>query len=269
MMPAVATRTAVEVVRFTPELERLPALFTALCVSADEAGIHVELTDRYRGGSEWLLFWGPGAPARAAAMRDHVAAGGHAMALDLAYWSRARKFRVSIDAPHPQRWVMQREWPRSRLTDDCPPIRNTWDPTGPIIVAGIGRKAQVQYGAAAVDNWERLMIMDCRRRWPGRRVIRRPKPTTGGAAPIDAVLDRASLVVTWHSNVAVDAIRHGIPVICRDGAAAAVCPSALGSEDPQPLTDALRDRFLTNLAWFQWAPEEAVGFWVFLRELLG
>ena len=43
---------------------------------------------------------------------------------------------------------------------------------------------------------------------------------------IDQALTGCSLVVTWHSNVAVDAIRMGIPVVCRDGAAAAVCPSS-------------------------------------------
>jgi hypothetical protein len=53
--------------------------------------------------------------------------------------------------------------------------------------------------------------------------------------PIEHVLAGASLVVTWHSNVAVDAIRLGIPVICREGAAAAVCPSELGADDPRPL----------------------------------
>ena len=50
--------------------------------------------------------------------------------------------------------------------------------------------------------------------------------------------------------------------------AAAVCPSTWTDEDPQPLPVAVRDRFLANLAWFQWAPNEAAACWAWLRELL-
>jgi hypothetical protein len=86
--------------------------------------------------------------------------------------------------------------------------------------------------------------------------------------PIDQALAGASLVVTWHSNVAVDAIRLGLPVICRDGAAAAVCPSDFRTTDPQPLPASVRDRFLANLAWFQWSNSEAAAFWPWAQEML-
>ena len=74
--------------------------------------------------------------------------------------------------------------------------------------------------------------------------------------------------MTWHSNIAVDAIALGIPAVCVDGAAAAVCPAEL-PEEVRPFDPALRDRFLANLAWFQWAPSEARECWAFLRGLLG
>jgi hypothetical protein len=81
------------------------------------------------------------------------------------------------------------------------------------------------------------------------------------------VLAGSSLLVTWHSNVAVDAIRMGIPVVCREGAAAAVCPSEL-PETIAPMADDVRDRFLANLAWFQWRPDEAPEFWRWVPEVL-
>ncbi len=198
------------------------------------------------------------------------------LALDLAYWDRARKFRVSIDGPHPQQWILRRDWPAARLSADGIRPVSTWKPSGAVIVAGIGRKARVQYGEA-VDVWERQMMAEAAQRWPGRPVLYRPKqkdaPIPAGAVlapdrPIETAMQQASLVITWHSNVAVDAIRAGVPVICRDGAAAAVCPSAFGPDDPTPLEESIRDRFLQNLAWFQWMPSEAAEFWRWVPEVL-
>jgi hypothetical protein len=200
-------------------------------------------------------------------MRAHVAKGGHAVALDLAYWSRHRKVRLTVDAPHPQALIMAKDYPPDRLLLDSPPIVDNWrNPHGQVIIAGIGRKATVQYGAETVEAWEAAMADEARRRWPLRQVVRRPKPLSPG--PPDHALRGASLVVTWHSNIAVDAVRLGIPAVCRDGAAAAVCPSEI-PDDPRPLPQEVRRRFLSNLAWFQWDPaNEARACWLFLQGLL-
>jgi hypothetical protein len=262
----VIARTAVEVVRYQPEISRASEMFRALSRSASDAGIDLQEHDAYTGSSPWLLLWGPGAPARAADLQRHVAAGGHAIALDLAYWSRDRKIRVSIDAAHPQAWLHRAPASPSRLQSDAPSVVNLWNPTGPILIAGLGPKARVQYGAGVVDAWEADMAAECGRRWPARRVTSRPKPT-GVLGPAEYALQGASLVITWHSNIAVDAIRCGIPVVCRDGAAAAVCPSELPVE-PVPLPVETRDRFLAQLAYFQWRPDEAGPMWTFLQELL-
>lgn len=279
MSTAVATATAVEIVRFEPESRRALAWFDALETGARGGGIDVSRTSDYRGTAPWLLLWGPGAPARGDLMRRHIAGGGHVVALDLAYWDRDRKARVSFDAAHPQAWVMRKDLPRARFDAERIPVADRWKPNGPILFAGLGDKARVQYGAETVDRWESSMARACRARWPNRPMVYRKKkstsavpdwaPTASGQ-PIDQVLAGCSLVVTWHSNVAVDAIRMGVPVICRDGASAAVCPSELGAEDPQPLPLDVRDRFLGNLAWFQWGPEpsEIRGFWRFVQEQL-
>lgn len=273
--PAVTTTTTAEILRFQPESARTIELFSALRREATRAGIALTISDTFRNASDLLLLWGPGSPLRFASMQRQIARVRHVVAFDLAYWSRDKKLRVSIDAAHPQSWVMRRAWPTSRWHADPAPVLNHWKADGPIIVAGIGRKARVQYGAM-VDDWEQAMIRACAVRFR-RLVLYRRKQTDAplpagailtGDGPIESVLAGASLLITWHSNVAVDAIRLGIPVICRDGAAAAVSPSALGDEDPTPLTPAVRDRFLANLAWFQWRPDEAAQLWAWLREAL-
>ncbi len=272
-MILMAILTTVELLSFTPQSQRADTLFANL---ARTAPAHVRALPQrtYRGGADWLVLWGPGHPARVGPMRQQLAAGGHVIACDLSYWDRDHKVRVSIDAPHPQQWVMRRDWPTSRCTADRIAVTNAWQPEGPVIVAGIGDKARVQYGAA-VEQWEATQIAVARAR--GRDVQYRPKragtlprgTTPARVGPIELALRGASLVITWHSNVAVDAIRLGIPVICQDGAAAAVCPSAFpAAGEPQPLPVGVRDRFLANLAWFQWAPGEAPQLWTWLGEVL-
>jgi hypothetical protein len=206
-------------------------------------------------------------------MAEQVKAGGHVVALDGAYWQRGAKFRLSLDAAHPQQWVMRRELPRARFDADAPPVADCWDKDGPVLIAGVGAKAAVQYGAVVVQQWEQAQV--ARARKAGRSVLFRPK--LGGArlpgvelarpGPIDAVLAGCSAAVTWHSNVAVDAIRLGIPAVCRDGAAACLSDSEWRA-GLQPLPAEWQQRFLANLAWFQWAPAEARECWSFLREAL-
>lgn len=273
-MTATAIATSVELLRFSPESPRTAALYAALTATAGR--FDMRQTRAYHGGSDLLMLWGPGGPDRFGPMREQQALGGHVIAWDLAYWQRDAKLRVSIDAAHPQAWVMRKDWPDTRLRRDGVVVTDEWNPNGPVIVAGIGRKARVQYGSDKVETWEAEMLREAAARY-GRPVQYRRKqadaPVPAGVTltsdrPIEQVLSGASLVITWHSNVAIDAIRMGIPVVCRDGAAAAVCPSVLGDVH-QPLPVAVRDRFLANLAWFQWAPGEASTCWRFLRELLG
>lgn len=262
----------VELLSFSPASSRAMDILRALHRTMPGSRVSTE----YRGESDVLVLWGPGAADRWPVMQAQVAKGGHVLALDLAYWQRDRKFRVSIDAAHPQAWVMRQQWPGDRLKADRVPIGNVWKPNGPMIVAGIGRKARQQYGDA-VDLWERQMIALARERWPERRILYRRKqadapvpsdvPLTGDR-PIDQVLSGASLLITWHSNVAVDAIRLGIPVICRDGAAAAICPSSLAERDQEPLPPHVRDQFLRNLAWFQWSQQEGRQFWAWVPKVL-
>jgi len=274
MAQATAALLTLEILTFPAHSSRASIAASALEHAAVRAGSRVRRSESYEGVSDLLAIWGPGAPDRVEPMRRQMAAGGHVVALDLAYWQRERKFRVSFDAAHPQDWVMRRLLASTRLAQDGIAFVDAWDPRGPVIVAGIGEKAGVQYGVDVVRTWEQAVIAQARSE--GRRVYYRPKRQTSwrpndvpvaGHGSIEACLAGASAVVTWHSNVAVDAIRAGIPAVCRDGAAAAVCPREWRS-DLRPLSPETQRAFLANLAWFQWAPDEADACWAFIREAL-
>jgi hypothetical protein len=262
----------VECLQHEVAIDRARAMLVALVGGARAERLQVTVTTRYRGGSDMLLLWGPGAPDRWPPMRQQIAAGGHVVALDLAYWERETKVRLSIDAAHPQAWVMRRVLPHSRFLSDRVRVADVWQPHGPVIVAGLGPKARVQYGASVIDAWERQIIHDARA--AGRVVFYRRKNGTGPApadcrlamdGPIERALTGAALVATWHSNVAVDAIRLGIPVVCRDGAAAAIYGSVY-DDQLQPVATEVRQQFLANLAWFQWSAGETRACWRFLQE---
>lgn len=265
-----------ELLRFEPQSPRGLRMFAELEHTAPRFGVVAKQTASYRGDADVLVLWGAGSPLRWPAMERQLEQRKHYVGLDLAYWNRESKIRVTVDAPHPQAWVMSHDWPDSRFYADPPRLANVWDPRGPVVVAGIGIKSKVQYGAGRVLGWEEDQIDLCLA--AGRSVVYRQKNRIGEspvgipmakAGSIDEILHGASVVVTWSSNVAVDAIRLGIPAVCADGAAAAVCPSSCDHPDAfTPLKPEVRHKFLRNLAWFQWAPQESGDCWRFLQELL-
>lgn len=270
-MVSTAIKT-VELLHFSPESQRAAGIFAALARGAGD--LTIKQTSSFIGGSDVLLLWGPGAPDRCEPMQRQIERGGHVIACDLAYWDRDKKFRVSLDAPHPQDCVMRRSWSDVRLSSERIARGDAWHADGPVIVAGIGEKARAQYQQSGVHEWERAQIEAAKQ--AGYRVRYRPKKhganpfaieTMPSTTPIDYALRGASAVVTWHSNVAVDAIRLGIPVVCRDGAAAAVCESTW-RVDLRPLEPSIAHQFLANLAHFQYAPSEARQCWEFITEML-
>jgi len=53
-----------------------------------------------------------------------------------------------------------------------------------------------------------------------------------------------------------------VPVVCEDGAAAAIYPGSLKAHASQPSAER-RAEFLRRLAWWQWTPQECAdgSFW--------
>lgn len=243
------------------------AIMRAMVDAAPQVGVRCIVTDTYRKAAPLLMSYGLGHPERKGWTETHVAEGGRLIGWDMGYWNRDIAMRVTVDAGHP---TALPDMPADRWESAGIALRNDFDPSGPVVLVGMGRKSRAQFEMVG-QEWETQALDRIRLAYPGRTVIYRPKkperlagcPSADG--PIEDVLRGASLVVCRHSNVAVDACIAGVPVVCEDGAAALL----YGSDLAQPVTPdkASRRQFLQNLAWWQWTPPEAVQAWRFLLKV--
>jgi hypothetical protein len=246
---------------------------------ARRLGLNVQLIERgpVREGA-WVVLYGLGASERIG-----YANSGRLIAFDAGYWDRKlpvdrRSYRVAINGFHSPDALLRvpcagaDRWLRSGL--QC--AESGGNLSGPILLVGNGPKTS----RALAMGWTAEKSRDLRRVFPGRNILYRPKPRRsleGGidhdgieTGSIEGALAKASLVVCRHSNVAVDACRAGVPVICEDGAAAAIYPKSLRHGEQQQPTYAQRIDFLERLAWWQWSPIECRdgGFWPWLQGAL-
>lgn len=237
----------------------------------DAAPIKLRVRHAYHGDCDLLMVYGTGHPARQPWQRKHVAKGGRLIGWDLGYWNRRQAdtftMRCTLDHDHPQAFIRPESperWDAQgvQLRDDC-------DPRGPIVVIGMGPKAHRAHGLKPL-GWENQALQAARAIAAGRQVVYKPKrqfdPLPAGVTiareSIEQVLRGASLVICRHSNVAVDACIAGVPVVCEDGAAAALYTGTLN--DPTTPTAEERLAFLRSLAWWQWTPQEAKQAWEYL-----
>lgn len=216
-----------------------------------------------------LVLWGIGTPETGELAARARATGAHVISLDLAYWGRAsprqqRPYRMSIDAPHPQKFLMLRDRSSARWRELNVQLRSCWDPEGHVVLVGMGWKAARHY-RESVGAWEERTAELVAAALPGRQLVFRPKPgdhrhcqsvpgLPSFCGPLHDLLSGAALVVCRHSNIGVDAIVAGVPVSTEDGAAAALCTG--GYHLREPVDDRLRQSFVRNLAWFQWSEVE-------------
>lgn len=141
-----------------------------------------------------------------------------------------------------------------------------------IVIASMSIKAVKVHGYA-FHQWE-TMIAD-RLQEMGYASILRDKPNKKMPAmpPIGEVLANTSLLVTHHSNAAVDAIAAGVPVYALRGVGSLVSPGDLTKkaiETPYFPSDAEREAFLADVAYAQWQPAElrSGAAWEFMRGTL-
>ena len=233
----------------------------ACSIGLADAGHVVEASLEVSEETECVVTWGLGHPASAGVMRGLVKCGVAVVGWDLGYWSRSTHYRVSVNAIHPQAIVMAR---RREARPGTPTLRSDDNPNGPIVLVGIGRKSAATYDEKP-GEWERDTLQRIKDVFPSRRILFRPRERGSCLAelphtetvdgPIEGVLKGASLAVCRHSNVAVDAIIAGVPVIADDGAAAAICPHKIEAK-PRKSSYEVRSQFLANLSWFQWSKVE-------------
>lgn len=238
------------------------------------AGMNVRLSRRYEGRCQWLALYGVGHTERNAWRHRHVAKGGFVACFDLGYLKQGKDpnesyMRVSVNHNHPYPRYMEAtpndnvRWNRLGI-----PIRDEASPDGPVIVVGLGPKSRVHLN---IYDWEARKLADAKKRFPTRKIIYRPKPygpydsdkhvtwePRDWLTPIDKLLKGASLVITRHSNVGIDAAIAGVPCETEDGAAL-----YLYKKESNPSRNKRVD-FLHRLAYWQYQLPEMADAWKFL-----
>lgn len=261
-------RRTVEILTAKRMPERARLMLEGLHKAMVADGDRVVLTQRYQGRSDWLVLFGVGHALHDRARKRQVERGGHAALWDLGYFGRAKEehfSRVSVDRDHPQHLLDRAPLDPARWEQFDIALREQADPAGPILLIGLGRKTRAYLG---LETWEARALQSIERRYPGRRVLHRPKPKQDyprlhcerdDRTPIETLLKGASLVVCRHSNVAIDATIAGVPFEAEDGAAMWLAAREFSAEN--------RLQFLQRLAWFQWRPAEAAQAWRFVKGL--
>lgn len=251
-------------------------LINCMAKAAEEFGLKVSHSWTYEK-CDVLITYGMGGDDRFAFCNDHIANGGKLIAFDLGYWDRnrsinERKYRVSLGGFHPS-MVMEGPRPPSTGFDKSglTIARSSKLKSNNILLIGNAPKSI----AVGASGWTAKKSKEIRTAFPNAKIIYRPKPKRPrengviydaiSSSPIESALKSCWLVVCRHSNVAVDACRMGVPVVCDDGAAAAIYPQRLEEYWNQPSYE-LRQEFLHRLAYWQWSANEAPKFWNWLSK---
>lgn len=246
----------------------------ALLAAARTVGIEAAQPhkDVYGGRHRILMIYGIGDPRMAEARTRHIAAGGVVVLWDIGYFHRKlmtkEYMRVSINTDHPPAIMELAPDVPSRWNQLGLELTDDHDPGGPIVLVGLGWKSRAYLGVEGI-GWEERKYRELRERFPGRKIVHRPKPNPRYPFPnlgcavreggkIDDVIRGASLVICRHSNVTVDAVRMGVPFECQDGAARYLVG--------KPYTRENRLAFLRRLAWWQWKPSEALNALSFVTD---
>lgn len=232
-------------------------------------------TRKYSGAHDILMLYGPGGLDRIPIINAHLASGRHVVSWDLGYWDRNSAdamMRVSVDTLHPQRLLRYVEPDPQRFSSYGFTLRNDFNKAGPVLLIGTGRKTK-----AIAGDWEAEKYAELRLVMPSARIIYRPKPAKelysipglecSYGCPIETALVGASLVVTKHSNVGVDAAIAGVPCVTDDGIAQSFWRGNTLKSYSVP-SDKARLDFLSRVAYFQWRPSEARQAWKFIQSLL-
>ncbi len=218
--------------------------------------------------------WGIGADHRSALRHQHIAKGGFVQLWDIGFFKREKVrgyVKASINDDYATKWLDRTEPSPERWAALELSLRNDYRSDGHIILAGVGPKQRMYMRmSAGLDCWEQRKLRELKERFPGRRIVYRPKPNrispqlrceTDAKSDIADLLRGASLIVCMHSNVAVDAVLAGIPFESEDG----VSTWLRG----KPYTHEVRLDFCKRLSRWQYKAPETDQAWTFMRGLVG
>lgn len=198
------------------------------------------------------------------------AAGKDFIYIDLGWWGRKPAnqlldgyHKVSVNGRDPGPYFRRGSTP-DRFMVHGQHIAPWRGPGYHILLAGMSGKSAKTRGFEP-QQWEREMI-DRIKALTDRPIVYRPKPSwadatplagttfSHGSNPISHALQRAHAVVTLHSNVSVDALLAGVPVICRGGVGAELS-GEIGQLENPPMPDG-RHELMADIAWCQFSGAE-------------
>lgn len=185
---------------------------------------------------------------------------------DLGYWNRRPSvkpldghYRLAINA-----WdtahVMRRDCPADRFKalgiETNEPRLNGQE----ILIAGMSAKAAKVHGYD-YGEWESQAKKEIERMKLKYPIRLRDKPNKKNKATetVTAALSRARILITRHSNAAVDALVAGVPFYAEHGVGALLSPTELTSgmiEQPSFSDEKVRNQLLYDIAYAQWSPPE-------------
>lgn len=185
---------------------------------------------------------------------------------DLGYWNRrpskhAREgfHRVAVNS-----WCSSEYLPENapcdrfnRLKIDLKPL--TLNEDGHVLVTGMSAKAAGTHGLRP-GQWERDTI-GILRQYTNRTITLRQKPTkrNPNIQTIEDALNSSYMLITHHSNTAVDALVNGVPYYCKKGVARRLSVNKVDAnimENPPIVDDHERLKLVNSIAYCQWTPEE-------------
>lgn len=197
--------------------------------------------------------------------------GGHYLYFDLGFWQRKPKtrryegyYKSSLDGWCPVK-TMRRGCPSDRfdyMRVDVKPYR----PGQTVLVAGMSGKSAYDHGYTP-EQWERNKISELRSTTK-REIVYRPKPSWMDAKVlpgasfdrgdgVEGSLARAHVLVTHHSNAAIDAAVEGVAVYCELGIGTLFSTAELSNLDAiRYPNDSDRLSALYDTAYTQWSPAE-------------
>lgn len=233
----------------------------AMTEGLKRCGVSVTVHDRWRGiaGDIAIAYGWNHEPVFSA----YRAAGLHYAYFDMGYWDRRQAgdkkngfHRLSVNS-----WDtadnMLRAMPADRFTSSGIRLK-PWGSKGSVIIlAGMSNKAAGSHGFKP-GQWERETEIAVRER-TDRPIIVRAKPTGDQSKiePITDVLARAHMLITHHSNAAMDAMIAGVPFHARKGVGRILAPDDIFLIERYPdIGDNERLQLMQDIAYAQWRPSE-------------
>jgi len=206
-------------------------------------------------------------------MKEYLKAGKRTLFVDLGYWGRrvpskySGYHRLILDGLHPTKQLSE-TFDDSRVKKFNLRVK-PWRKNGTkILLAGMSAKAAWVYGLGP-EEWEREIVKKIK----SREILYRPKPGWIGATRIGGTefynpnlplkFDDVYMIVTHHSNTAIDGLIAGIPCYVEAGPALNLSSQLLEAQFPDG-----RQNFINALGYVQWTIDEiARGMpWKFLRD---